>query len=111
VKTLENANIAAQVNVGKRFDGTDLKLALQTTVTARHYQGVSGGREDLQFQIGPTLTWAPPQRVTTVGPISSTFTLPMTFTFNQSTVEKSEYHGFVVMPTLTLSFTPKPQEK
>jgi len=105
VETLENVNAALEVNVGHRLDGTDLKFAVKTTLTGKHFENVPGGREDRQLQVAPTLTYSPPPLKTAEGNFAPTFTVPVTYTVNNSTLAKAEWHGVVVMPTLTLAWT------
>ena len=59
VLTQQNANVAVSVSLGKRFDQSDWKATLQTIVTERSYEDVVGGRNDVQLQIGPSLTYSP----------------------------------------------------
>jgi hypothetical protein len=102
----QNVNVAVSATLGKRFDQRDWKLALQTTVTERIYTDFHGGRRDVQLQVGPNLTYAVPTLVTPLGSAAVQFSLPATYNQNYSTLAKAEWHGVVVMPTLTLAFTP-----
>jgi hypothetical protein len=94
----ENFNIAASVSPGWRIDDS-LTLSLPTTVTARDYQQVVGGRRDLQVQVGPLLAYTPPSKL-------FTFTLPVSYYKNYSTLTAAAWSGFVIQPTLTISFSP-----
>jgi hypothetical protein len=107
VKTLENVNAALEVNVGHRFDGTDLKFAVKTTLTEKLFENVPGGRQDLQLQVVPTLSYTPPPLKTAVGLLAPSFSLPVTYTVNHSTLATAEWRGVVVMPTFTLAFAPQ----
>jgi hypothetical protein len=108
--TQENANVAASATLGKRFDKTDFKLALQTTVTEKTYEYFPGGRQDLQLQIGPTLSYAPSaSNLSTDGnSITSAVAFSLTATYNQnySTVAAAAWRGVIVQPTLTIAFQP-----
>jgi hypothetical protein len=106
VTTQENTNVALSVTPGWRIHNTDWRLTLPATVTARDYQNVPGGREDLQLQIGPTLAYAPPPFVDPAFITSVLFTLSTTYNQNYSTVAKNSWHGIIVMPTLTVAFAP-----
>lgn len=107
VATQENTNVALALTPGWRIRDTDWKLTLPATVTARGYQNVPGGRQDLQLQIGPTLTYAPaPFFIDPAFITSVLFTLSTTYNQNYSTVAKNSWHGIIVMPTLTVAFAP-----
>jgi hypothetical protein len=107
----QNANVAVSATLGKRFDQSDWKLAVQTTVTERIYTDFHGGRRDVLLQVGPNLTYAAPTLVTFLGSASVQFSLPATYNQNYSTLAKAEWHGVVVMPTLTLAFQPSAPAK
>jgi hypothetical protein len=109
--TLENANLAVSAALGKRFNETDWKLELQTVVTGRDYENVPGGRHDLFLQIGPNLTYqhTEPETDKSLGQITTTFSLPVTYYQNYSTISKDAWQGWIVMPTLTLAFQPLPK--
>jgi hypothetical protein len=106
VPAQENANVAVSVTPGWRINSTDWNLTLPATATARDYQNVAGGRQDLLLQIGPTLTYAPPPFVDTAFISSVLFKLSATYNQNYSTVAKNSWHGIIVMPTLTVAFSP-----
>jgi hypothetical protein len=102
----ENANLTVAMTPGWRVDNTDWTVTLPATVTARDYQNVVGGRRDVLWQIGPTVAYAPPTFVDTAFITSVTFKLSATYNQNYSTVAKNSWHGIIVMPTLTLAFSP-----
>jgi hypothetical protein len=106
VSTQENANLTVSATPGWRIDNTDLSLTLPTTVTARDYEHVVGGRRDVLLQVGPTLTYAPPQFVNPAFIASALLKLSVSYNQNYSTVAKNDWHGIIVMPTLTLAFSP-----
>jgi hypothetical protein len=77
------------------------------TVTERAYENVVGGRQDTLFQIGPALTYAPPPFTTSDGGnYAITFSPPVTYNQNNSTVATDAWRRFVAMPTLTIAFQP-----
>ena len=98
VITQQNANISATGTLGWRINGTDLTVALQTAVTGRTYEDFAGGRQDLLLQGGPVLTFTPSKQIT--------FSLPVTYYQNYSTVAKAAWAGVIVQPTLTVAFVP-----
>jgi len=107
VASQTNTNLAFSVTPGMRVDRTDWKLTLPLTVTERAYENVAGGRQDTLFQIGPALTYAPPPFTdNNGGSYAVTFSLPVTYNQNFSTVPTDAWRGFVVMPTLTVAFQP-----
>jgi len=112
VATLQNANLAASVTVGERFRGTDWTLAGQVIVTPRYFENVPGGREDIMIQGGPVLTYAhAPMRLLegTDMTQSISFSLPVNYYQNYSTVSKYSWGGLIVQPTLTIAFVPPPK--
>jgi hypothetical protein len=97
--------------LGQRFEN-DWKLMLQTAMTDKIYDDFRGGRRDLTLQVGPTLSYATNLRNDPIlGQTTLTFTLPMTYTANYSTVAAASWHGFVILPTLTFAFSPTLQFK
>ena len=107
VASQTNTNLAFSVTPGVRIPSTDWKFTLPVTVTGREYENVVGGRQDALFQIGPALTYAPPSFTSRDGQIYAvTFSLPVTYNRNYSMVAVDAWHGFVVMPTLTVAFQP-----
>jgi hypothetical protein len=109
VATQQNSNFSVSMTPGKRIDYTDLKLTLPITVTERFYVDVPGGRNDVLFQIGPALTYAPPPFFdATGGSYSALFSVSATYNQNYSTVATAAWHGFIIMPTLTVAFQPAP---
>jgi hypothetical protein len=106
VGTQENANLTVAMTPGWRVDNTDWTVTLPATITARDYQNVVGGRRDVLWQIGPTVAYAPPTFVETAFITSVTFKLSVTYNQNYSTIAKDAWHGIIVMPTLTVAFSP-----
>ncbi len=104
VPTQQNANVAVSVTLGNRFDQSDWKATLQTIVTERNYDNVVGGRNDVQLQIGPSLIYSPQPFVGSLDGVSMSFTLPVNYYQNYSTISKNSWNGWIVMPTLTLAF-------
>ena len=106
VSTQENANLTVAVTPGWRVDGTDWTVTLPTTVTARDYEHVAGGRRDVLLQVGPTLTYAPASFVDSAFIAAVTFKLSVTYNQNYSTIPIDAWHGIIVMPTLSIAFAP-----
>jgi hypothetical protein len=94
------------VSPGWRVDSTDWTITLPAIITARDYQNVPGGRQDLQWQIGPTFAYAPPAFVEAAFISSVVFRLSASYTQNYSTVAKNNWHDFLIAPTLTVAFSP-----
>jgi hypothetical protein len=104
VVTQENVNAAGSVAIGRKLDSTDWSLSVQATATAKHYEHFVGGRDDLQLQVGPALSYSAPSFVAfgvDVGQV--TFSLPVTYYKNYSTVSTAQWSGWIVMPTLTVA--------
>jgi hypothetical protein len=109
VVTQQNSNFSISMAPGKRINNTDLKLTLPITVTERYYLNVPGGRNDVLFQIGPALTYTPPPLFDATGAsYSALFSISATYNQNYSTVTASAWHGFIIMPTLTVAYQPAP---
>jgi hypothetical protein len=116
VKSLQNFNVAASAAVGA-FITPEWSLTVPATATAKDFEDVIGGRRDLLLQIGTTLSYSPssPVKLTCPPPpaatcsngeaVSYTFSLPLTFYKNYSTLATARWSGFIVMPTLTFSFS------
>ena len=96
VVTLQNANVALSGTVSKRFNETDWVLSATGTATAKDFENVSGGRQDLQLQIGPQINYSPSQCLS--------FSLSVTYYRNYSTLATAAWQGFVVQPQLTVNF-------
>ena len=94
VSSQENANATVSGALGWRINN-DWTLAFQSAATARHYERVVGGREDLLLQAGTALTYQPSSNVT--------FAIPITYFKNYSTVSANAWSGLVIQPTLTLA--------
>ena len=75
-------------------------------MTGRDYEDVVGTREDLQLQVGPTLSYGGPALAGFLDNASMAFSLPVTYTQNFSTVAKNSWHGVVAMPTISIAFQP-----
>jgi hypothetical protein len=108
VPSQQNANVAVAVTPGWRIPDSDWRLTLPTTATARDYQNVAGGRQDVLLQVGPTLAYAPPPFIDISAITSVLFTLSATYNQNFSTISKDAWHGVIIMPTLTIAFQPPP---
>jgi hypothetical protein len=104
--TQENTNVAASATLGKRFDRTDFKLALQTTLTEKTFEYVKGGRQDVLLQSGPTLTYTPAPVSSPFGSSAATFSLAVAYNQNFSTLSAASWRGVIVQPTLTIAFQP-----
>jgi hypothetical protein len=111
VRSQQNANVAASATIGRRFDKTDWKLAVQAVATGRVYEDFVGGRQDVLLQIGPTFTYAPSAIVDSTHNTAFTFSVAATYNRNFSTVSAAAWHGFIVLPTLTIAFQPAPPPK
>jgi hypothetical protein len=105
VTTQQNFNVAGSAALGWRIDG-EWSLALQGTATGKEYENFVGGRRDLQLQAGPILSYAPTTKFVIQGSdyASVSFTLPVTYYKNFSTVSAAAWSGLVIQPTLTVSF-------
>jgi hypothetical protein len=113
VLTQQNANVAGSATLGWRIDPS-WTLALQTAATARAYENFLGGRDDLLLQGGPVLTYAPAAiPIPGSGGESAlvSFSLPVTYYKNYSTVSAAVWSGLVIMPTLTIAFSYTPTAK
>ncbi len=110
VLSQQNANIAASATLGWRVPNTDWKITLPSVATARNYENVPGGRQDLLLQIGPTFTYAPTPPAPEPGKSNNNplFSLSLAVTYNQnfSTISAAEWHGVIVKPTFTVAFQP-----
>jgi hypothetical protein len=106
VTTQQNANVAAAATLGWRPNGFDWNLSLQAMATAKDYEDVVGGRQDLLLQIGPVFTYAPKStNLTNNDATAFTFSLPVTYYKNYSTVSAAAWSGLIIMPTLTVAFS------
>jgi hypothetical protein len=105
LQSQQNASVAALVTPGWRIPDSDWNLTLPTTATARAYENFPGGREDVLLQIGPALTYAHAFSYPTIN-TSVAFSLSATYNQNFSTVSAAAWHGFIVMPALTIAFQP-----
>jgi hypothetical protein len=110
--TSENVNVAASATLGWNITDS-LSLTLPATATAKDYEHVVGGRRDVLLQAGPTLTYTSAPKATICStkdtPLctvkgSFTFSLPVTYYKNYSTVAVDAWSGWVIMPTLTFTF-------
>ncbi|MGO9700936.1 MAG: hypothetical protein ACLPX7_16920 [Xanthobacteraceae bacterium] len=112
VPSLANLNFAAAATVGTRFNYTDWSLAGQAIVTSRSYENVPGGRQDFLIQAGPVLTYSTAPQPLLKGSTTSqslSFSLPISYFQNFSTVSKDAWGGFIIQPTLTIAFQPPPR--
>jgi hypothetical protein len=109
VLTQQNFNVAVSATPGWRIDNTDWKITLPIVATAREYENVLGGRQDVLFQIGPTGTYSLP--ATKPGDPSLMFSLAATYNRNYSTLSTVAWHGYIIQPTLTIAFAPPPPVK
>jgi hypothetical protein len=108
VQSQQNANVAASVTPGWRIPHSDWNITLPAVATARAYENFPGGRDDVLLQVGPALTYTPdPFRNPTIN-TSLNFSLSATYNQNFSTVSAAAWHGFIIMPTLTVAFQPPP---
>jgi hypothetical protein len=116
VKTLQNANFAASATVGWNITPS-WSITLPATATAKDYQDVVGGRRDVLLQVGPVLSYtsstfpmcsfAAAQKSPIICSEESakyTFSLPVTYYKNYSTISADAWSGLVIMPTLTIAF-------
>jgi hypothetical protein len=100
VPTLQNANIALSGTVSKRFNNTDWVLSLAGTATGKDFENVPGGRQDLQLQLGPQISFTPSKCVS--------FSLSVSYYRNYSTLATAVWDGFIVQPQLTVNFGVEP---
>jgi hypothetical protein len=111
VLSQQNANVAGSATLGWRIDPT-WTLSLQTAATARAYEDFVGGRQDLLLQGGPMLAYVSrPIMISTVEMATVSFSLPITYFKNYSTVSSAAWSGLVIMPTLTVAFSYTPTAK
>lgn len=105
--TLQNANVAAAVTLGARIDRTDWTVAGQAMVTGRFYENVPGGRQDVLVQGGPVFTYSA-AAVQLFGDTKQqiSFSLPINYYQNYSTVSKDSWGGLIIQPTITIAFVP-----
>jgi len=96
--TQANANVAAGGTLGFRINKTDLVLTIPTIVTGKTYETFAGGRRDLVLQTGPALSWTPNQWVTA--------SLAITYYDQYSSVTAAAWHGWIIQPTLSITFDP-----
>jgi hypothetical protein len=118
VKTLQNANFAASATLGWNITPS-WSLTLPATATAKNYEDVVGGRRDVLLQVGPVLSYtsasvalcppppATPKEFAYCADESArfTFSLPVTYYKNYSTISTDAWSGWVIMPTLTIAFS------
>jgi hypothetical protein len=120
VKTLQNVNFAASATLGWNITPA-LSLTLPATATAKSFEDVIGGRRDLLLQAGPVLSYSstldalcPPKSVRDEFNYCYdehprfTFSLPVTYYRNYSTLSTAAWSGWVIMPTLTIAFVYSP---
>jgi hypothetical protein len=81
-------------------------VTLQGIATGKEYENFIGGRRDLQLQGGPVLSYAPITHfvITPAEYATVSFTLPVTYYRNFSTVSAAAWSGLVIQPTLTIAF-------
>jgi hypothetical protein len=116
VKSLQNFNVAASATLGAKLT-SEWSLTLPATATAREFEDVIGGRRDLLLQVGTALNYNPSSSLKLTCPpppnlacsngeaVSYSFSLPLTFYKNYSTLATARWSGFIVMPTLTFAFS------
>jgi hypothetical protein len=100
VATLQNANIALSGTVNKRFDHTDWVLSLAGMATAKSFEDVPGGRQDLLLQLGPQLAYTPSKCVS--------LSVSVTYYRNYSSLATAAWDGFIVQPTFNVIFPVEP---
>ncbi|HEV2956393.1 MAG TPA: hypothetical protein VGX95_09750 [Xanthobacteraceae bacterium] len=96
VPTLQNANVALAGTVSTRFDHTDWVLSLAGTATAKNFENVPRGRQDLLLQVGPQLAYTPSKCLS--------FSVSATYYRNYSSLTTAAWNGLIVQPTLTVNF-------
>jgi len=120
VKTLQNVNFAASATLGWNIDPA-WSVTLPATATAKSFEDVIGGRRDLLLQLGPVLSYTGNKvpvicsaRALKESPFCAdestkfTFSLPVTYYRNYSTLSTAAWSGWVIMPTLTIAFAYSP---
>ncbi len=100
--TQDNANVAGVATFGRRFNNTDFVLTLTSMATARSYEHVSGGRNDLLLQFGPMLKYTPGIAIPNT---SFSASLAVNYYQNYSSVSAARWHGIIVQPVLMATFT------
>jgi hypothetical protein len=118
VKTLQNFNVAASAAVSWNIIPTTLTLSLPATATAKDFEDVVGGRRDLLLQIGSVLTYSSKKFPVVCSTdalkyspyckdegTAFTFSLPVSYYKNYSTLSTAAWSGWVIMPTLTIAFS------
>jgi hypothetical protein len=122
VTSLQNVNFAASATLGWNITSA-WSLTLPATATAKSFEDVVGGRRDLLLQAGPVLTYSstlnalcPPKSVPDQFDYCYdehprfTFSLPVTYYRNYSTLSTAAWSGWVIMPTLTIAFVYSPTD-
>jgi hypothetical protein len=120
VKTLQNVNFAASATLGWNIDPA-WSVTLPAIATAKSFEDVIGGRRDLLLQVGPVLTYTGntvpvicSPKVLKDSPFCAdegtkfTFTLPVNYYRNYSTLSTAAWSGWVIMPTLSIAFAYSP---
>jgi hypothetical protein len=101
VTTQQNTNVAVSATPGLRIDNSNWKVTLPMVATAREYDNVLGGRQDVLLQVGPATTYTLP---TAKGAPSLMLSLAATYNRNYSTLSTAAWHGYIIQPTLTAAF-------
>jgi hypothetical protein len=95
-RSLQNASAALAANFNQKIDKTYYTVAFTSTFTAKTYENVLGGRNDFALQVGPKFSYNPSPNVST--------SLWVTYNRNYSTLTAAEWHGWIIQPSLTVSF-------
>jgi hypothetical protein len=101
VTTQQNTNVAVSATPGLRIDNSNWKVTLPMVATAREYDNVLGGRQDVLLQVGPAATFTLP---TAKGAPSLMLSLAATYNRNYSTLSTAAWRGYIIQPTLTAAF-------
>lgn len=105
VTTQQNFNVAGAGSVGWRIDSA-WTVSLQGMATGKEYENLVGGRQDLLLQGGPVLSYSStPVTISTTEKMSVSFSLPITYYRNYSTLAPAAWSGLVIQPTLSVAFT------
>jgi hypothetical protein len=91
---LDNSSAGASLTLGWNIRPSKLALGLSGSVTGRHYDRFTGGRDDLIFSGGPAVTWTPsPQLQYSVG---------FKYTRQLSTQSQLEWDGYQATPEVRI---------
>ena len=83
-----------------------LEITVPTIATARLYDNVPGGCQDMLLQVEPALSYAPPPYSSSWMNAALSFAVSATYNQNFSMVSTAAYRGYTMLPSLTIAFQP-----